>query len=348
MSTLPLVLAVDGGNSKTDLAIVRADGAVLAHVRGPLSSPHHLGLDGCLDVLQGLFDDAVATAGIARDDGEPVAEVSQLLMAGVDFPEEEDELWHAVAARGWSAHVTVGNDTFAVLRAGTDRRWGVAIVCGAGINCVGVAPDGSQVRFPSLGATTGDWGGGYDVGLEALSAAARSADGRGPVTSLELSVPGFFGYETPLDVARAMHRGDISSRRLIDLSPLVLAEAATDEVAAAIVDRLAQEIVALASAALGRLGLQTDEVDVVLGGGLIRARDERLLTGVREGLHEIDPRATVCPTALAPVVGAALLGLDDLGAGAEAQDRVRRELGDVTAADDGGAPHVTAEVELDG
>ena len=32
------VLAVDGGNSKTDLALVEADGSVLALVRGPLSS----------------------------------------------------------------------------------------------------------------------------------------------------------------------------------------------------------------------------------------------------------------------------------------------------------------------
>jgi N-acetylglucosamine kinase-like BadF-type ATPase len=344
--TLPIALAVDGGNSKTDLALVRADGALLAHVRGPLSSPHHLGLTGCLDVLQRLLDEAVAAASL--DGAQPVAEVGQMLLAGVDFPDEERDLYGAVSKRGWASRITVANDTFAVLRAGTDRRWGVAIVCGAGINCVGVGPDGAQVRFPSLGATTGDWGGGYDVGLEALSAAARSADGRGPVTSLELAVPSFFGLETPLEVAREIHRGHISSRRLVDLPPLVFAEAASDEVAAAIVDRLAREIVAMASAALARLGLQEDEVDVVLGGGVIRAQDERLLKAVRDGLREVDPRATVCATALAPVVGAALLALDDLGAGADAQERVRRELGDETAADDAAIQHATAEAESDG
>ena len=91
---------------------------------------------------------------------------------------------------GWAARTIVGNDTFAVLRAGTERGWGVAVVCGAGINCVGVAPDGRQARFPALGSITGDWGGGYDVGLAAVSAAARSEDGRGPRTSLEQAVPG--------------------------------------------------------------------------------------------------------------------------------------------------------------
>src|SRR5439155_23671763 len=95
-----VVLAVDGGNSKTDLALVRADGEVLGLARGPLSSPHHLGLDGALDVLQRLFDQASREAGLARNGA--VATIAQLLMAGVDFPSEEEELRAAVASRGWA------------------------------------------------------------------------------------------------------------------------------------------------------------------------------------------------------------------------------------------------------
>ena len=44
-----MILAVDGGNSKTDLALVEPDGGLIARARGPLSSPHHVGLDGCLE-----------------------------------------------------------------------------------------------------------------------------------------------------------------------------------------------------------------------------------------------------------------------------------------------------------
>ena len=57
------VLAVDGGNSKTDLALVNADGSVLGLVRGPLSSPHHLGVDGCLAVMEGLLARRCAKRG---------------------------------------------------------------------------------------------------------------------------------------------------------------------------------------------------------------------------------------------------------------------------------------------
>ncbi len=94
-----------------------------------------------------------------------------------------------------------------MLRAGTERGWGVAVVCGAGINCVGVAPDGRQSRFPALGWSTGDWGGGYDVGVAAVSAAARSEDGRGERTTLEQAVPAHFGDATPTALAEAFHAG---------------------------------------------------------------------------------------------------------------------------------------------
>jgi N-acetylglucosamine kinase-like BadF-type ATPase len=314
-------LAVDGGNSKTDLALLAEDGTVLAHVRDGLSSPHHLGLDGSIALLARMREDAVARAGL---DGAP-CDVGRLLMAGLDLPAEERTLRDALAPLGWARDLDVGNDTFAVLRAGTEAGWGVAVVCGAGINCVGVAPDGRTSRFHSLGAISGDWGGGYDVGMGALSAAARSQDGRGPLTRLESAVPAHFGLGTPHEVTEAMHLGRIPQRRVIELPPLVFALAAEDAVAAELVDRLAAEIVAMVRVTLGRLGLAHSEV--LLGGGMLQRADRRLLDGIAAGLPGQELRAATSP----PIVGAALLALDRLGATAEAQERARRELGEAVA-----------------
>jgi N-acetylglucosamine kinase-like BadF-type ATPase len=324
--TDPVVLAVDGGNSKTDLALVRADGEVLALARGPMSSPQHLGPDGSLDVVERLLAEASEEAGVARNGA--VAEVAQLLMAGVDFPAEEDELRVAAEDRGWARRTSVGNDTFAVLRAGTERGWGVAVVCGAGINCVGVAPDGRHARFPALGQITGDWGGGYDVGIAAVSAAARSEDGRGPKTSLEGAVPAYFGLETPTDLAEAVHRKKIALHRVAELPPVVFAEAAHDAAAAEIVHRLAAEVAALARVALERLGLEREPTEVLLGGGLLASGDGRLTAAIEAELSGLSPALRVRTARSAPIVGAALLALDALGAGEEVQERLRGELGD--------------------
>jgi N-acetylglucosamine kinase-like BadF-type ATPase len=336
------VLAVDGGNSKTDLALLRDDGALLALVRRGLSSPHHIGLDGCVELLGTMVDDARALAGLTDGQRRPAA-AGRVLLAGLDLPVEERRLHEAVAGLGWAERLTVGNDTFAVLRAGTERGWGVAVVCGAGINCVGVGPGGRHVRFPALGAISGDWGGGYDVGMAALSAAVRSEDGRGPRTSLERAVPGHYGVGAPGELVEAMHLGRIPQRRVLELPPVVLDAAASDPVAAAIVDRLAAEVLAFVRATLRRLELDGAAVEVLLGGGMFRHADGHLTTAIEAGLPElgveIELRVAVSP----PIVGAALLALDDLEAGPDAQARARRELG---AAVDGIAP--AGEVSVHG
>jgi N-acetylglucosamine kinase-like BadF-type ATPase len=324
---MSVVLAVDGGNSKTDLALVRGDGAVLALVRGGLGSPHHLGVQGCVELLQGLYDEALAQARLAAGDG-PAADVGRILLAGLDLPVEERRLHEAVSGRGWARSLVVANDTFAVLRAGTERGWGVAVVCGAGINCVGVGPDGRHARFPALGAISGDWGGGFDVGLAALSAAARSEDGRGRRTRLERLVPAHFGMRAPSELAEAIHLERIPLRRVVELAPLVLDEAADDPVAAALVERLAAEVVALAEVALRRLGLADRPAEVLLGGGLFQHAGSALVETIRTALEGVGSAIAVRVTSSPPIVGAALLGLDELGAGREAQERLRRELAD--------------------
>ncbi len=314
------VFAVDGGGSKSHAALVRDDGKLLGFAHGPLSHVHTLGLEGSADVIDAL----------AAEVGAP-ADLAVLLLAGLDFPDEEEAYKAEAERRGWAAQTIVGNDTFAVLRAGSERSWGVAVTCGRGINCVGVAPDGRQVRFPSLGAISGDWGGGGDIGLAAQYAAARSEDGRGPRTSLERLVPAHFDLGSPSELARQLQAGRIRQQRLDELVPLVLSAAAVDEVAAEIVDRQATEVVALAGAALRRLDLTQERVDVVLGGGVLQAGNERLLGGIEAGLSEVGPHLSVCVARSRPIVGAALLGLDRLDARPEAYVRAREELDRATA-----------------
>jgi N-acetylglucosamine kinase-like BadF-type ATPase len=299
-------------------------------VRGPLSSPHHLGVEGSADVLEELFVQAVREAGLPQGNGDATADVAELLLAGIDFPEDEAGVLDAVSRRRIARRVRVANDTFAVLRAGTDRGWGIAVVCGSGINCLGVARDGRHARFPALGAITGDWGGGYDVGLAAVYAAARSEDGRGPVTSLERLVPAHFGLSAPQELAEAIHRRDVPTARVTELAPLVLAEASSDAVAAEIVDRLAREIAAFVRVALERLELTRDEVEVLLGGGLLQSEDGQLVDGVAALVHDVAPDALVRAVSEPPIVGAALLALDAVGASGDAVERLRRELGDRT------------------
>lgn len=319
------VLAVDGGGAKTDLALLDSSGGLVSFVRGGRSHVHYLGVEGAIDVVTDLLESACTRAAVDRLD-RPVASRAYVLLAGADLPEERSAIRARIDEREWSIGVVVDNDTLALLRAGTDRGWGVAVVCGAGINCIGVAPDGREARFLSLGALSGDWGGGADVGMAALSAAARGIDGRGPRTILETAVPAHFGLTDPLELARAIHLGRIPENRLGELAPIVLAVSDEDPVAADIVNRLASEVVALAQAAISRLELNGADADVVLGGGVLKSVASSVVEAIAAGVREVAPRALVTIAPSEPIVGAALLALDALGADDIAKERARAGL----------------------
>ena len=308
MMRAELVAAIDAGNSKIDALLVDTAGNLLGRARGGGFRPQAEGLTVAMAALDQVMVDLLA--GVEG----PVRLVSAYL-AGADSLEEQEALDCQIRARRWSNDVQVGNDTLALLRVGAPDGWGVAVVCGAGINAVGVAPDGRVERFPALGYLTGDWGGGGALGRESLWAAIRGEDGRGAPTTLSRVVAEFFGMERATDVGVAMGSGVISETRLLDLTPLLLQIAASgDEVAVAIVARMASEVVAMAAALIDRLGLVAAATPVVLGGGVLTAGHEPLIAGVRAGLAERVPRARCIVADVAPVVGAALLGLDSLGA----------------------------------
>lgn len=336
-----LVLAVDGGGAKTDLALLDSSGGLLSVVRGGGSSPHYLGVEGCVALLGGLLDRAVARAGLGHGDG-PLAASAYILLAGADLPEERTTLRTRIAQLDWSRRLVVDCDTVALLRAGTDRGWGIAVVCGAGINCLGVGPDGREVRFPALGPISGDWGGGGDVGLAALAAAARSADGRGPRTVLETAVPAYFGLGEPFEVSRALHFKQIARTRLGELARVVFAVWEEDPVAAGIVHRLADEVIAFAAATLRRLELTEADPDIVLGGRLLRVLSPNVVETIADGVHGVAPGARVLVAPSDPIVGAALLALDALSADANAIARARVAL---DAAAETLAPDPDAETE---
>ncbi|MET9219565.1 MULTISPECIES: BadF/BadG/BcrA/BcrD ATPase family protein [unclassified Streptomyces] len=327
MSREPLVpggvLAIDAGNSKTDVALVAADGTVLGAARGGGFQPPVVGVGAAVDALARIVERAAADAGLRRaadgsdsaDTGTPLVEHTSACLANADLPVEEQQLEAAVHGRGWARSTRVANDTFAILRAGVDAPRGVAVVCGAGINCVGMLPDGRTARFPAIGKISGDWGGGSGLAEEALFHAARAEDGRGGPTALAATLPAHFGLPTMYALIEALHLETIPAARKYELTPVLFATSdAGDAVARSILDQQADEIVALATVALARLDLLDEEADVVLGGGVMAARNPYLMDALTERLTARAPKARPHVVTAPPVLGAALLGLDHLAA----------------------------------
>ena len=322
------ILAVDGGASKGDVALIDTKGRVLAAVRR--AGNFHFGLDhdhnSSRQTLERTIDIVREKAGLDHEDA--VADIGVYCVAGADIPIDDRRIMTELEAMRWTSRTVVRNDTFAVLRAGTDRQWGVAVVCGTGMNWAGVGPDGRSVRFPSFGELSGDRasGGGW-LGRTALGAGIRARDGRGPRTLLEDMVPAYFDMARPTSVMEAVYVGKLQADRLSELAPVVFNAAAQgDVVARGMIDDMADEIVVTVNAVIRRLHLTARDVHVVLGGSLMRAGDRKLHARIRAGITSVAPKAVIRRLEAPPVLGAALIGLDQARAAASARRHLRSVL----------------------
>ena len=316
---------MDGGGSKVDAALLARDGSVIAATRVP-------NVNGGGDPFGYLDGVAAGIAEVARSAGldperRPLASLGVYCLAGADLPADDRRIVRWLSGQGFSTEDVLRNDTFAVLRAGTDRTWGVGIVCGFGTNCSGVAPDGRMYRLPAVGPISGDWGGASEVGGAALWHALRAEDGRGSRTSLRGLVPEHFGLKRPRQVMEAVYFGRLPQDRLAELAPVVFrAAAAGDAVAWSIVDRQADEVVTMAGAAIRRLRMTRLDVHVVLGGGIFRNRLPGFVERIEEGVRRLCPGASITVLETPPLVGAAMLGLDRIGASKAAHARAHAAL----------------------
>ena len=294
---LPAVLAIDGGNSKTDVALIADDGTVLASLRGPGASHEDFGLE---EAMRRLGEIVQAAAGqVDRPAGGGlVARHTSACLAGADLPEEEAMLTAAIQRAGLVPDR--GGRQRHLRRApgrpdpgrGRTRRGASPSPAAPASTASASAPDGRTTRFLAFGALSGDWGGGLGLGTQTVWHAIRAEDGRGEPTELRAAVAAFYRLPSMHDVAVAFHLGKLGEDDLIRLPAVLFATAeAGDAVALSLIERQAEEICAMAVTAISRLGLTpaTAEIPVVLGGGVLEARNPLLTDAITRRLAQ-EPR----------------------------------------------------------
>lgn len=319
---LPVVIAVDGGATKTEILAVALDGTIIGRAIGTGSNAQRIGWDSAIGVLDGLRAEILETIG-----ERPVIR-THVYLAGLDLPEEFTTARVRLAHWGPGGPELLDNDLFALLRAGTLSLDAAAVICGTGMNAIAVRADGATARFDAIGEISGDWGGGSWLGSRALWHAARALDGRGPATVLENAVSEALGTANLVDAIHAIHLGHIPREAITALAPVLIRAAERgDEPAQCTVRRQAEEIVIMATTALRRLDLLATPLPIVLGGGVLASRSPALLGPITEGFARHAPLAEVVWVTAPPSVGAALAALDAVGAADSALQKLQKAYG---------------------
>ncbi len=301
------VLGVDQGSTHTRAVVCSLAGEILAAGRAPGACHAYDGMEKAMATIR--------EAAVAAMDGVQVlpGEIDLLFagLTGADWPDEYILLRENLLKLGICNRVKVTNDSLIALRGGTERLYGAVLIAGSGGNCAVRSPTGEVFIYAYYHDP--DLQGGQALGRRLLQAIYRAETGREAETPLKDRVLDFYRLRSVDELLRL----DVEQRLEPDIKELapLLFEAAEqgDPAAARIVCSFAEGYAELAAAGLRRLGMAAMEVEVVLSGSIFKARGPLLVETLAAALHRSVPRARLVNARYEPVVGAALLGLEELG-----------------------------------
>ena len=253
------VVGIDGGGTKTRVAVCASDGTLLRRETLGAFNLSDIGEEG----FRRRVEEILALCGDMRACGAMCAGG-----AGVSGAAAGEILRAELALHGFVGKLRLCGDHEIAL-AGAMQEPGCVLIAGTGSICYGKNAAGEAFRCGGGGHIIDDPGSGYALGRDALAAALQTEDGRLSENALHgavMNAVGGNGIQGIFDFVYFSHRGkgDIAA-----LAPLVLRCAEQgDEVSCEILRRGASELVRLVRAAMEHLRLEKG-APCALAGGLL-------------------------------------------------------------------------------
>jgi N-acetylglucosamine kinase-like BadF-type ATPase len=302
------VLGIDVGGSKTVCFLADELGTVLDEVRGPGAN---LQASGELQVEK-IVHHVMEKALVDR----PRPAVVCIGIAGVDRDDDARVVTSIMDRISRGSRVLVVNDALIALVAAAGESPGIVIIAGTGSIAYGRNARGAAARAGGWGHMIGDEGSGYWIGRQALAAAVREVDGRGPRTALTEDVLAHFGVPDAAGLVSVVYNREVPRANVATLGPIVQrARDRGDAVATQILEYAADELSLAAASVTARLEMRGDAFPFVLAGSMFKVVPS-LGEDLRRRLVEVAPRAEVKPLDVEPAQGAVTLALSELRGGA--------------------------------
>jgi N-acetylglucosamine kinase-like BadF-type ATPase len=325
-----LYAGFDGGGTRTTCVLCDPDGSVIGVGSGGRSNYHNTGLRNAVSSLRRSFEGALDASGRGADG---VRIDACFGLAGLDSPRDMEVMRRAIASMGLGAggrrDDLVENDWRTAIAGAFVDVPGVTLIAGTG--CVAAAQSrggGKVVRVGGWGHIVDDRGSAYDIGRDALYAAMRDYDGRGPKTMLLPLLMRKLGADEPQGIIARVYAGHMTVSQIASLSALVSEAAkAGDGVASAMLGEKGRVLGDLVVSAASRLGMLRTSFGVSLNGGVFRS-GRPLLGPLEERVRAAAPHARIVEPKLPPALGAVVLLMrrDGVRVGAPLVARMRSTL----------------------
>jgi N-acetylglucosamine kinase-like BadF-type ATPase len=289
-----LLLAVDGGGTKTQAVVADLEGKILARGLAPSSTVHNVGFEQSCQALTTAIEGALVNVlgPQARQEGRVwrSARIAAACfgLAGIDSPEDEAEVSRWVREQAITPRFAVINDSELILAAGTPEGWGVALVGGTGSVCLGRTREGRTIRVGGWGPIIGDEGSGYQIAISALHRVTQTADGRADAKALLDAVLRHWSLREAGALIRHVHAEAMTPSDIAGLASVVLDLATRgDAHAKAIVEEAASDLARHVQSVVKKMGVA--KPPLALAGGLLRASlRQAVLARVREEVGAVN------------------------------------------------------------
>jgi N-acetylglucosamine kinase-like BadF-type ATPase len=301
-----VVLAIDGGQSSTLAMLGNKQGQILATGRGGAVGHFHErgGKQAYEDALSASTLMAMHGAGIGRDT------VTHICLGMTGAIDESREI---VARLFPAAQVVSYHDTITALAGASVAQPGVVVIAGTGSIAYGRLSDGASARAGGWGYALGDEGSGYWLGMQAIRAAARAADGRDEATLLSELVLKHLDADDLWALHQRYYAEQLPRYEIASLAALVGSAAnAGDAVAQRLLAEAGTELGLAAVAVIRQLSRIDSGMAVYMTGGVFRA-GLPVIDAFRKAVAAGSPASRVYNAAFSPIVGALLLALQNAG-----------------------------------
>jgi N-acetylglucosamine kinase-like BadF-type ATPase len=302
-SSHQLFLGVDGGGTKTQIAIMNEAREVRCEgVAGP-SNPLRVGVETAVTNIAEAINGACDREGLSRGD----IAAATLGLAGVRRADLKQSVRESFIKRLGIRKVEVVTDAEIALYATTQGKPGLVVIAGTGSVCLGKNEKGEIAISGGWGPLAGDEGGGVGIAQQALHTIAKASDGRGVPTLLSERASEYFRASGPENLIVAIYSPQVDNRRIAGFARLVVETAQEgDQIAIEILQDAGYELGLAACAVIDKLKLANRRVPIGCVGSIFQAGD--LLTGrMLEQVRECAPKAFLTEPDMPPSHAAALM-----------------------------------------
>lgn len=300
------ILGIDQGRTHTRAAVCDLSGNILG-VGISAGAGHFIeGMDRAMRAVNEASEIAIDKAGVRNDQ----LEILFAGMTGADWPEDYELLQDGLLNLSLCQNVKVVNDAIIAMRAGTLKHYGVIMIAGTMGNCAVRSPIGEEFIYQYY--CEPDLQGGIALGTNALIKIFRSHTGREVETKLTQLVLDHYHLPSVDDLCKKYYRGELES--VSKLAPLVFEAAADGDVlASSILKSFGIGYAGMAIAGLRKMGMLDTDVEVVFSGSVFKGRSPLLIDTIRSEIQKFTPKAQLVNARFEPLVGAVILGLEELG-----------------------------------